>query len=304
MSTGGFIINIIFNCFLNCSFYILIAVGLALIFGIMRIMNMAHASLYTLGAFVCYLLYTALGLSFWLMIPVVIIVSALFGFFLYWSILGRPLTKAVGGRPVAAMLISKGIASVIASLLIFGVLTGGTDERRVIPPVIDYQKIIKISDAAIRVDQLVLAIASIVMIVALIYVINNTKIGKAMKAIVQDREAALMVGINPWRVGAIAFILGTILTGVAGFINAPIITTITPSMGDPFQIKAMMVIIVGGIGSMVGTLWAAIILGVVDVLAYTFTKNPDWATVAVFGIAMVIFAIKPSGLFGYQFKIL
>jgi len=293
----GNIVNpvaILFSGITLSAFYLLISSGLGLIFRITRIMNMAHASFYTMGAYLCIGLYAALHLNFFLALFIAIIVMAAGGYLIYWSLSGRMMAKTIGGRPVGTLLTTRALSYILVAALALGFTSVSETTNTLIHG--NWQ----IANTNIAFDRLALAGISVVLVAVLFCFINYTKTGKSIKAIMQNRDAAVMMGINLQRTGTIAFIIGTILAAVGGFLMAPIELTELSTV-DTLQFKVMMVVIIGGIGSMNGTIAAAFILGFLEAITAAFWGT-GWSTVFVLALAMVIFAVRPKGLFGYKYR--
>lgn len=290
-------LSIVLNGLLFSSFYLLIASGLSLIFGIMHILNFAHGAFYMMGAFLCWSLYKVMGVNYWLVMLITIVAMAIGAFIIYWAVFGRPLRGVEAGRPIATLLISKGLALIITTAFIIGLGAIAKGVPSVIPGVL------RLGSSYISYEKLAVVIISISLVGALVLFINNTRIGKSMKAVLQDREAALMCGINPWRTGAIAFIIGTVLAGVGGVLMAPILCGIEPAMGTPIVLTGLMIIIIAGIGSMNGLMAAAFTIGYTEAIV-TALWNTTAATVAIYTIALLIFMLKPAGFSGHRPKIM
>ena len=257
-------------------------------------MNMAHASFYIMGAYLCITLYAGLHLNFFLAIFITVIVMGASGFLIYWSLSGRPLTKTIGGRPIGALLTTRALSYIFVAALVLG-FTSVTEQANTL-----IRGNWQIANTDIAFDRLAFTGISVALVTALFCFINYTKEGKSIKAITQNRDAAVMMGINPWRTGAIAFIIGTILAAVGGFLMAPI-ELADPATVDTLQFKVLMVIIIGGVGSMRGIIATAFILGFVETITAAFW-GADWSTVFVLALAMAIFAVRPKGLFGYKYR--
>jgi len=257
-------------------------------------MNMAHASFYAMGAFLCVGLYAVAHFNLFLSLFITIIVMAAGGYLIYWFLSGRTMAKTIGGRPLGTLLSTRALSYIIVAALALG-FTSITEQINTLIPGNWH-----IADAEIAFDRLVFVGISIALVAALFCFINYTKTGKSIKAIMQDREAAAVMGINPQRTGAIAFIIGTILAAAGGFLMAPIQLAELTAV-DVLQFKVMMVVIIGGIGSMNGTIAAAFILGFVEAITTAYW-GAGWSTVFVLTLAIAIFAVRPKGLFGYKYR--
>jgi branched-chain amino acid transport system permease protein len=267
--------------------YILMALGLTLMFGMMHIINFAHGAIYMLGAFVIYYFFHLWGLPYWLAFFVAMILLGLFGFgverFIYRTVKGNiePTLVALlalttllqaAGYPVFGPL-DKNVASVFeGSYIIFG--TPISAERLMIIPV------------------------AAVLVLALYLFINKTKMGAAMRSIEQDKEAAALQGVNVNVVNAVSFAVGFSLAAAAGALMAPIFK-LDPMMGEQPLLKAFIIIILGGLGSIPGAILGGLILGFIDsIVATAVGVEPAFLLSFVFIILLLLF--KPNGLFGYE----
>jgi branched-chain amino acid transport system permease protein len=267
--------------------YILMALGLTLMFGMMHIINFAHGAIYMLGAFVIYYVFHLWGLPYWWAFIIAMILLGLFGFgverCIYRTVKGNiePTLVALlalttllqaAGYPVFGPL-DKNVASVFeGSYIIFG--TPISAERLMIIPV------------------------AVVLVVALYLFINKTKMGAAMRSIEQDKEAAALQGVNVNVVNAVSFAVGFSLAAAAGALMAPIFK-LDPMMGEQPLLKAFIIIILGGLGSIPGAILGGLILGFIDsIVATAVGVEPAFLLSFVFIIILLLF--KPNGLFGYE----
>ena len=255
---------------------------------------MAHASFYAIGAFLCVGLYAAVHLNFFLALFITVVVMASGGYLIYWFLSGQTMAKSIGGRPVGALLTTRALSYILIAALALG-FTSVTEQANTL-----ISGNWHIANTDIAFDRLAFAGISVALVAALFCFINYTKTGKSIKAIMQNREAAVMMGINPQRTGAIAFIIGTILAAVGGFLMAPI-ELAELSTVDALQFKVMMIVIIGGIGSMNGTIAAAFVLGFIEAITAAYWGT-GWSTAFVLALAIAIFAVRPKGLFGYKYR--
>ena len=265
--------------------YVLMALGLTLMFGILGIVNMAHGVLYMLGAYGMYYLYHLLGLNFYLAMVATIGTVGLFGL-----VMERIFYRPVGGKFAPVIVITLG-------LLIFfqagGNLVFGYEPRGVTPPVAGVSNILGVGTANYR---LVVILVTVILVAGLYYLIHWTKTGRNMRAVEEDKIAAMLQGVNANRINALAFALGVGLAAAAGALIAPIYP-IHPPMGTMPLLKAFMVIVLGGMGSIPGAILGAIVIGLADSLLAA-AVGIELAYIFALALIIIILIIRPRGLLG------
>lgn len=266
--------------------YALIAVGLALIFGVLEIINFAHGEFLMVGAFAMAFALPAVGLAYWPALLIAVAATAIFGLALYELFLAR----LRHGEFERSILITLALSIIVlhAVQLAFGAT----------PRIVDTQYGFEgFSVGAIRVTWTrVIGAGAAVGAFALLYVLlNHTQFGRAMRAIAQNREAALMIGIKPRTVARNAVVLATALCGLAGAALAPI-QLVTPMMGQALIFKAFALVIIGGMGNIPGAIAAAILLGLIESWIGGFFEI-IWQEAAVFVLMIAVLMFKPDGLF-------
>lgn len=268
--------------------YILMALGLTLIFGIMNIMQFAHGELYMLGAYIVYYLSVSHGIHLLAAIVACMIVIAVFGMFLE-----RFLFRRVrGGQFLAPIVVSLGLTLFLQSsaTAAFGIF------QRSVPRLAHGS--VEILGSMIPQDRIV-AIAVAVTLMALLYLfLKRSKHGQAMVASAQDREGASLQGISPNKMSAMAMATGCALAAAGGALAGSLFA-ITPSMGIPPLLKGLVIIVLGGMGSLVGTAIGGIFLGLIDGLA-PIVLGSAWAALLPLIIVIVVLVIRPQGLFGHE----
>lgn len=266
--------------------YALIAVGLALIFGVLEIINFAHGELLMIGAFAMAFALPAVGLLYWPALAAAVIAAALGGLVLYELFLSRLRT----GEFERSILITLALSIIIVHVVQY-LFTAD-------PRIVDTQYgFAGVSIGAIRITWTrVIGAAAALAAFALLYaLLKHTQFGRAMRAIAQNREAALMVGIRPRVVARNAVVLATALCGLAGAALAPI-QIVTPMMGQFLIFKAFALVIVGGLGNIPGTIAAAIGLGLIESWIGGFFEIV-WQEAAVFVVMIGVLFLRPDGLF-------
>ncbi|MGI9303524.1 MAG: branched-chain amino acid ABC transporter permease [Gammaproteobacteria bacterium] len=268
--------------------YALIAIGLTLIFGIMRIIQYAHGEFYMLGAYVLYYWSAVMKWPYWLGIVasavVIFIVGALLQLLLF-----RPLH---GKNILYSLAVSMGLIFIISSggLLTFGTVVKG------IPSVVTGG--VTVFGAFYTYERMVISIFSAVLILGLWFFLQRTTTGMAMRAVSQDPEVSSLQGINTQRIHWIAFGLGSAMAAVAGCLMGTLLS-IVPTMGFIATVKAFMIVILGGLGSVPGALIGGLIIGFIDSFLTTLI-SADVAYIIGFVTIFVILVFKPAGLFGQE----
>lgn len=269
--------------------YALGAFGLSLIFGVLGVLNVAHGDFLVLGGLTTYWLYTTFGLS-----PFLAIGLVLPGFAFVGMVAERVLVRPIRARTaheflVASILITLGLALAIEDLGAFAM----------VQPVkgIDY------SLAPVRVGTLVISslrllslVVILVLTLALHAFLRRSLAGKAIRAVIEDKEGAMLAGINVSAVSRNTFGIGISLTAVAGVFFITIIP-VEPHLGIPLTLKYLSIIVLGGIGNLPGTFLGAVILGLAESLV-GFWLGAEWSVTVAFVILIAILLLRPKGLFG------
>jgi branched-chain amino acid transport system permease protein len=266
--------------------YTLIAVGLALIFGVLEIINFAHGELLMVGAFAMALALPAVGLSYWPALAIAVAVTAVCGLIVYELFLSRLRT----GEFERSVLITLALSIIILNVVQY-IFTAN-------PIIVDTQYGFDgVSIGAIRITwtRIIGAAAALAAFGALFVILNYTQFGRAMRAIAQNRDAALMVGIQPKSVARNAVVLATALCGLAGAALAPL-QLVTPIMGQFLIFKAFALVIIGGLGNIPGAIAAAVGLGLMESWIGGFF-DIVWQEAAVFVVMIAVLCLRPDGLF-------
>ncbi len=270
--------------------YALIAIGLTLIFGIMRIIQYAHGEIYMLGAYFLYYWYSAIGLPYWMGLIMSAVAIFFFGIFLQ-VILFRPL---LGKGLLPPLAVSLALIFIISSsgLLGFGTVVRG------IPSVISGG--IDMFGAHFAYERIVISIIAAGSILGLYLFLQKSKLGVAMRAVSEDPETSSLQGINNRRIHYIAFGVGSALAAIAGCLLGTLMS-IVPTMGFMATVKAFMIVIMGGLGSILGALLGGFIIGFIDSFLTT-TVTAEVAYIVGFLAIFGILVFKPVGLFGQEWE--
>jgi branched-chain amino acid transport system permease protein len=274
------------NALVLGSIYAMVAVGLALAFGVMQMANFAHGELFMAGAYVVYVLYSLVGLPFIVTVIIAFPVVALFG-----VIIERLIFRPTRGEVLSGFMATAGVGFILQVLV--GQQWGVGLMRSVVVP---YKGSANILGAAISWQRLVIIPATIIMVGGLWYFLKKARAGKALRACAQDPEAAVLQGISLNKMTSLAMLLSGGFAGVGGALMAPIIP-VTPYMGHVYAVTAFIVVIVGGMASIEGAVVAAFILGFIHTFTSTIFDSVTATMVGVLFMAIVLI-VKPTGLFG------
>lgn len=273
------------------SIYALFAIGFTLVFGILDRLNLAHAAVFTAGALIGIEIVTRLGVPIWLLIPMVLVLGAVLGI-LIERIAFRPLA----GRNDAhfAGLIS----SIAFGAIILSVLQAlyGADTRR-FPADIFPRTRVEILGATVSLLQVVILIVSVSLMIVLTWLVAKSKLGRGMRTIAENPHAAAVLGLNVGRISSTTFALSSALGAVAGVLFTLNVNAASLGIGHAVELKALAVIVVGGMGSLPGALIGGLILGVAEVLAVNYIGS-SWRDMVAFGLLFLILILRPQGLFG------
>ncbi|MDA3902057.1 MAG: branched-chain amino acid ABC transporter permease [Desulfuromusa sp.] len=288
------IIEALINGVLMGSIYGLTAVGLTLIFGVMKVINFAHGSILMVGMFSAYWFVKLTGLNPYLAIPVVVPFLFYFGYFMQsWII--RPIFEAEKDvrEPITVIIVTTGIWYVLdnLSLLFFGA------EYRVVKTSVT-GKIFEFYDMYFLLPKIIGAGITILCAIYLYWFLKHSKMGKAIRATSLDREAASLMGIKQSKIYNIAFGMGCACCGMAACVLIPFYY-VYPTVGVPFDIKAFIIVVLGGLGSIPGAIIGGIIVGIIENVGAQFMAS-TWTELLLYGVFLFVLLVKPSGLFGMK----
>jgi branched-chain amino acid transport system permease protein len=277
------------NGLLTGALYALIGMGLALIFGVQRIVNFAHGALLMVGMYATFLLYDKLNINPYYGFMAAGVLLFTFGYLLYWVLIKPVQNKS----HFMQILMTTGIALILTdgAQLIFGA---------------DYhQTNIALINRTLRFGPFALNAAALlsfgiagVLIVGLTMFVTRSLTGRALRAIAQNPEIAPLMGINVLRIQAFSFALGTALAGLAGGLLLPALY-LFPGVGEDYTTKAFVIVVLGGMGSIEGAALGGLALGVAENLTSLYWGN-QWALVVDFVLFLLVLSFKPSGIFGRQ----
>ena len=274
------------NGLLIGAIYVLFALGFSLIFGILDTINFAHGEMYMLGGFGAYYLFGQFGWNYLLTLIVVVFAVTLLGMGLEPLIL-----KPVRGFHIGGFIITLALGWVLVQLTV--IICGPMDKH--VPGV--FLGVIKVLGASISVEKLIAGLIGIILVVLLFLFIGYTKIGKGMRAVTQDKEAAWLQGINVDYINRLGFGIGCGLAAAAGVLMAPVFY-VAPDIGSAWLFKIFIVVILGGLGSIPGAVVGGFLVGLLESLSSLYIGMPA-VQILLFSVAILILIFKPRGLLGH-----
>lgn len=264
----------------------LISSGLTLIFGVMGVINLAHGSLFMIGAYVAYVVAGFTG-TFWLAPPAAIAAGLLFGTFLEATLFRRFRDR----EHLDQVLLT------FALILIFeevrSILIDNQFHSVPVPAMLDFSVPVVGSFAYSAYRLAVLAVCLAVAGLMVLFV-ERTNVGASIRASAENPEMVGLLGLDARRIHRLVFAAGTALAMLAGALAAPL-QSVYPGMGDGFLILSFIVVVIGGLGSIGGAFWAALLVGMIDTLGKAYV--PQLAGIAVCGTMALVLLIRPAGLF-------
>jgi branched-chain amino acid transport system permease protein len=270
--------------------YMLFASGLTLAFGIMRLFNFAHGTIYVLGAYITFFVLRALGwnlASYSVAIVAGTLAAAAFG-----MLVERFLFRRFAGTLIPQIVISLGLAISIEAiyLLAFG------EKERGIPSII--AGTVAVGKVAIPSSRLFITLVGLAVMIGLFLLLKRTKMGHFVRAVMQDGGAARLYGVNTGTVSMSFFALSCALAGLCGALLGPVYGSITPYMGSSVLLIAVIVVTIGGLGSIPGSILGSVIIGFIYSFVGTYVSGP-MSLLAGFVALYAILIFRPLGLFGH-----
>jgi branched-chain amino acid transport system permease protein len=268
------------------SLYVLVALGLTLIYGVLVQINFAHADIVTLGAFSAYFFTHAFGGGYLPSIGVALLVGAALGFLVNAAVFA-PLRER--GNELLPLIATIGVSVMLQNVMLawFGPIPYAFESPY-------SEQVIRFAGMFFTV-QSVLIIAVSAATIALLYAFMKfTFLGKALRAVAQDRETAGLMGINPNRLIMLTFVIASALAGMGGAMLGPVLV-LTPFAGASVIVKAFAIVIIGGFGNVEGTIIAGLIVGLIE--SYTTqVLGPGLIDIVVFALLLLMLAVRPTGL--------
>lgn len=288
-----FISNLISGIRLG-SIYAIIALGYTMVYGIAKMLNFAHGDVIMIGAYSAFLALYRANLPLPIALIISIIICTLLGVIIE-RLAYKPLRQA---SSLAVLITAIGVSYFLQNLalLIWG------SAAKIFPTILDYGSINLFNDQLKLSYQMLITITVCIVIMILLNLfIKKTKIGKAMRACSEDKEAAALMGINVDNIISLTFAIGSGLAAIAAILLCSAYPTVTPTLGSMPGIKAFTAAVIGGIGSIPGALLGGLLLGVIEIIvkAYGLSELTD---AIAFGVLILVLLFKPTGLLGKKVK--
>jgi len=274
------------------SIYALMALGYTMVYGIIKLINFAHGDVYMLGAYIGYFCMTFLKLGFFPSLLISMIVCAILGVTIE-KIAYKPLRDATR---ISVLITAIGVSL----FLEYGTMFFVKPDPRSYPPLTGFlAESYSIGNLVIRAKQILIICITVILMVLLQFVVKKTRIGKAMRAVSLDRDAAQLMGISVDRTISFTFLIGSALAGAAGILVGIYYNSINPLMGMMPGLKAFVAAVFGGIGIIPGAMIGGYFIGLVEVMVSGY-GNSMYRDAVVFAILIIILIVKPSGLLGKE----
>lgn len=267
--------------------YALIGIGLTIIFGVMRVINFAHGDIMMVGMYMTFFLFTLAGIDPFVSVLITIPLMFLFGGFLQKVFINR----IIGTLPQNQILLTIGLGLIMSNTAMLAF----TSDYKILTTSYSSSSF-NLFGISISQPLLISFLITCVITAALYWFLMKTDTGQAIRATAQDREAAQLMGINVKWMSILAFGLGSSLAGTAGALISPTYY-IFPQVGSAFTLKAFVITVLGGMGSIVGATIGGLIIGMVESMGAAYISS-DWKDVLVFSIFLLVLVLKPSGLMG------
>lgn len=276
------------------SIYALIALGYTMVYGIIKLINFAHGDIYMVGAYIGYFTVTRLNLGF---------VPALIFSMIFCAVMGVTIERLAykplrNSTRIAALITAIGVSLFLEYTTMF--IVG--PQPKAFPDVLSQSRITFFDgNVYITNQQIVIFVVTIVLMILLQFIVHKTKVGKAMRAVSFDKDAALLMGINANTTISATFAIGSALAGAAGVLVGVYYTSISPLMGIIPGLKAFVAAVLGGIGSIPGAALGGLLMGIIEGMVSGYWSSTLRDAVA-FGILILILIIKPTGIFGSNIR--
>lgn len=274
------------------SIYALLALGYTMVYGIIKLINFAHGDIYMMGAFVGYYAINSLKMNFWIALVFSMIVCAILGVVIEF-LAYRPLRNSTR---ISALITAIGVSFFLEYIMVYFV---GADTRSFPQSIKMYTY--HFGSISVTNVQLLILVVALVLMVALQLIVRKTKMGKAMRAVSVDSDAAELMGINVNNTISFTFALGSSLAGAAGVLIGLYYNSIEPLMGMTPGIKAFVAAVLGGIGIIPGAALGGFVIGILETLS-TAIGLSSYRDAIVYGVLIVILLLRPAGILGKNVK--
>lgn len=277
------------------SIFALIALGYTMVYGIIGLINFAHGDILMIGAYIGYAITSYTPLGFFPALIIAMAACTVLGV-LIEKIAYKPLRNATR---IAALITAIGVSFFLEYTTMYFV---GADRRGYAANVLS-NNVLHIGDVSISMQQIYIIVITVVLMITLQFIVHKTKVGKAMRAVSIDKDAAQLMGISVNRTISYTFAIGSALAGAAGVLFGIYYTSINPLMGMTPGLKAFVAAVFGGIGSIPGAMVGGLTMGVAETMVSGYVPNGSlFKDAVVYAILILVLIVKPSGLLGKNTK--
>jgi branched-chain amino acid transport system permease protein len=272
--------------------YALLGIGLTLIFGIMRVVNFAHGELYALGAYMAFAVVTILKLNFFYALIIAGVVGFTFGAVVEYVLLRRRSLANID--EVMLIMIGAMIIMQNTELLVWGGVA------KVVPSPFSQDPLV-FGEVSVSPIRLFVLVTAVLLLLVFYFMIERSRLGMAMRATFQDRDAARIVGVNVSRIYTLTFALGSGMAAIAGALLSPIFV-VSPTMGDLSSLKAFAIVILGGLGNLGGAAIGGFALALIEEFGAGYVSTA-YRDALGFLVILFVMVIRPSGLFSAKVRV-
>lgn len=288
--------QLVFAALCSGALYALVALGLNLVYGTLRLLNIAHGDLAMIGAYVAFFGFTAFGIAPPISMVITAALCGAFGWALY-----RGVFKALLSNPETAqrlegnsLILFYGLSVILQNVISLSFTTTGRGYQYL-------SEVHHFGPVAATGNRLLMLITALAICLGLLLVLRLHAFGWSLRAVIERREAAGIVGVNVDRVQAITIALGFAIAGVAGALVS-MTEQITPYMGFPLTIAAFVVIVLGGLGNIFAGIVAGFALGMIETFGIALT-SPTYRSILIYGLFVLVLLVRPQGLFGKAIQV-
>jgi len=283
--------------------YALIALGYTLVYGVLQLLNFAHGDVYMVGAFLGFFVMTWLGGPVAPVVPVAVMIIAMFAVAMLGSGVLGVLIEQFAYRPlrdsprIAPLISALGVSLLLQNAVLL--LLGSRIRSYDTPRYVDTAGGLQLGPVRVDVVRILVVVLAIVLMLALVQLVERTRFGRGMRAVAYDRDAAVMMGVDADRVIVGTFFVASALAGAAGVMVGLVFFNVSSSMGFLAGLKGFTAAVVGGIGSIPGAMLGGLLIGLAEALT-TGYLSANFASVIAFLLLIVVMLVKPRGLLGRQ----
>lgn len=279
-------LNTIVNGLIMGSSYAILAIGLTLIYGVLKLINFAHGDVYTIGAFVGYTLARVNGANYWVAVLIGVVFCGVIGL-----VVERIAYRPLRNYPTGGLITSIGVSVFLSNL---ASIIWKTEPHFFKTPYTE--KLVRIGSFSLNQQRIIVIVGSILLILFIYLFLYRSYFGRVIRAISQDPEASSLMGIYSNSIIAFVFALGSGLAGLSGVLVTPL-DVVSPFIGLNATLKAFIVVVVGGFGNVEGTIIAGFLVGIIQSLASVYI-SAAYSDSIMYVFLILVLLIKPTGLFG------